>query len=210
MIRSGVNKVLIKPLKENDFIVKDGVVFYLDKSYQKEKHAITFGEIVANPPILEGHLKTTIETKVGDIVYFHYLAVINAIENKKFVETESGIIYSVSYDSLYCCKRGEEIICLNGYTLVKPKMVHEKDRIGNVFLPDSMMKKEHLGRGYVAYTGNPLKGEKRLVNPGDEILYRKSSNVPIQYDLHASLEGDNKFFRMKNDSILAIAQSATS
>lgn len=204
MIRAGVNKVLVKPLKENDFIIKDGVVFYINTSYSKEKHAITCGVVVSNPAALDSDLKTDIETQEGDIVFFHYLATINAIKEKKYFQEGDSTIYSVNYASLYCAKRNDQIICLNGYVLVRPKMVYAQDKIGGVYLPESMLRQEWKGRGMVAYVGNPLKGEKKLVDQGDEILYRKTSNVPMQYDLHASLEGDNKFFRMKNDSIMAI------
>ena len=197
MILSGVNKVLIKPLKENDFIVKDGVVFYVNTSYQKEKHAISCGTIISNP-LNKG---SEIETREGDIVFFHYLSTLNAIKDKKFIQTDDGILYSVNYESLYCAKRGEEVICLNGFTLVKPLMVHKEDKIGDVYLPESMMQKEITGRGVVAHTGS------RLVSKGDEILYRKTSNVPIEYPLHQQMD---RYFRMKDSSILAIAQSETS
>lgn len=195
MILSGVNKVLIKPLKENDFIVKDGVVFYVNTSYQKEKHAITCGVVVSNP------LNTGAETKEGDIVFFHYLSTLNAIKDKKFIQTEDGILYSVNYESLYCAKHGEKIICLNGFTLVKPLMVYKEDKIGEVYLPESMMQKEITGRGVVAHTSS------KLVKEGDEILYRKTSNVPIEYPLHQQME---RYFRMKDTSILAISQNVIS
>jgi len=208
VIRAGFNKVLVKPLKENNFIVKDGVVFYLDTSYSKERHAITFGEIVSNPSSISSDFRTDIETKEGDIVFFHYLATLNAIRDKKFIKTEGEeILYSVSYDSLYCAKRGEDIICLNGFILVRPLATYSNDKIGNVYLPESMLKKEQAGRGMVAHAGNPLNGEKKLVESGDEILYRKTSNVPIEYPLHQQME---RYFRMKNDSILAISQSVIS
>ena len=74
-------------------------------------------------------------------------------------------------------------------------MLHKEDKIGDVYLPESMMQKEITGRGVVAHTSS------KLVKEGDEILYRKTSNVPIEYPLHQQME---RFFRMRDDSLLAI------
>lgn len=207
-VKAGRGTILITPLKENDYVLMDGTKIYVDTSFNKEKHSITSGIAVSVCDVIDDSLRTTIEVIPGDIVLFHYLAVMNAVRDQKFFECDGRKYYSIPYDSLYVVKREDQIICLNGFILVTPKMEHSQDKIGQIFLPDSMISKEQVSRGTVAFLGNPLAGEQEVVEPGDEIIFRKSSNVPLEYELHQALK--KKYFRMKRDSILATSRTGTS
>jgi len=219
-VKAGRGTVLITPLKENDYVFVGGAKVYVDTSFHKEKHSITCGRVISVCDQIDDSLRTTIEVQPGDVVFFHYLSVMNAIRDKKFLECDGRKYYSVPYESLYVAKRTiqcwyppfvsgalsrleERIICLNGFILVTPKQEHTEDNIDGILLPECMLSKEQVSRGVVAYTGIPLSGEPEVVKPGDEIIFRKSSSVPLQYDLHASFDGTNKFYRMKRESVLA-------
>lgn len=201
-VKAGYGNVLIRPLQDTSIVKVLGNEVYIDTSFQKEKHTITCGEIVSVPTQIDESLRTDIETKVGDIAFFHYLSVFNAIRDDKYFIENEQICYPVNYESLYCAKRTGQVICLNGYIFVKPMAKYEHDKIGDVFLPDSMMKQEMASRGVVSYTGTPLKGDKVLCNSGEEIIFRKSSSVKMQYHLHNTF--GEELYRMKNDSVLAI------
>lgn len=201
-IRAGYNQVLIKPLQDNSVIKMGGGEIFIDSSFQKEKHTVTCGEIVSIPEQIDDSLRTEIVVKVGDMAFFHYLSTFNAIREERYYTDNGQVYYAVNYESLYCVKRGEEVICLNGYTLVRPIKKHGADTIGAVYIPEARMKEEVASRGVVAYAGTPLKGQKQLCNIGDEIVFRKSSSVKIQAPFHDSF--GEELYRMKNGSILAI------
>jgi co-chaperonin GroES (HSP10) len=207
--RATYNKVLVTPLQDNSIIKLSGVDVFLDTTFQKEKHAITCGRVVSIPTQIDDNLKTDIEVQVGDVVFFHYLSVINSLKDDRYFIDGESVIYPVLYESLYCLMRNDSVIPLNGYILVAPISKHKEEKIGNIFLPESMLKEEVISKGIVRYIGKPLKGERQLCNAGDMVAFRKSSAVPIQYTLHDSV--GEKLFRMKNDSIMGvISQKSTS
>jgi len=203
-VRSGYGNVIIKPLKDNNHVKVGGTSIFLDTSFQKEKHAITCGEVVSVTSQIDESLHTDIEVQIGDIVFFHYLCVINAIRDDKYFIRDRQPYYPVNYESLYVAKRGDKVICLNGFMLVSPIMKYEDQKIGNVWVPDSMLKEEALCRGMIAFMGNPLKGQKQLASVGDAVLFRKYNQVPLQYGLHASFDGDRKYYRMRMDNIMGV------
>lgn len=202
-VKAGFGKVLIKPLDDTSIIKVDGHELYIDTSFQKEKHTITYGEIVSVTDQIDDELRTEIEAKVGDIVYSHYLAIFNAIRDDKYYVEDGQFYYPVNYESLYCVKRANETICLNGYILVKPIKKYEEEKIGSVFLPDSMLQQEKASRGIVVSVGNPPRGRGSApCESGQEIIFRKSSSVKIQHPMHNTF--GEEVYRMKADSVLAI------
>ncbi len=207
-VKAGHGTILVKPLKANNYANIGDSKIYVDTSYQKEKHSISYGEVISVCDTIPDSLRTTIEVHPGDIVFFHYLCVMNAIRDKKFLESQGQVYYSIPYESLYVSKRNpqssDQIICLNGFMLVTPTMEHSQDKIGKIFLPECMMAQEQVSRGRVAFIGSPLDGDKEVINPGVNVIFRKSSAVPLEYGLHQSLE--RKYYRMKRDSILAVSE----
>lgn len=200
-VKAGYGKVIVKPLEDTSIVKVGDNEFYIDTSYQKEKHTITCGEVVSVTHQIDESLKTCIEVQVGDIVFMHYLSLFNAIRDDKYYVDNEQVYYPVNYESLYCLKRNNETICLNGYILVKPINKYEEEKIGDVFLPDSCIRQERASRGIVSYIGNPLKGEVNSCMIGEEIIFRKSSSVRMQYHLHNTF--GEEVYRMKSDSILA-------
>jgi len=60
--------------------------------------------------------KTTVETEVGDTVWFDFMTG----ENCDRIQTESKLYYLMDYFDLYAVRRGDEVIMLNGYCLFSP------------------------------------------------------------------------------------------
>ncbi len=201
VVKAGYGKVLVKPVGDTSMVIVHGKEVYIDTSFQPEKHTITCGEVVSVSDRIDDSLQTDIEVKVGDIVFCHYLSLFNAIRDDKYIVMDGNIHYPINYGSLYCAKRNGEVICLNGYILVKPIKRYNEEKIGNVYLPDSMLKQETASRGIVSYIGNPLRGETNYCKVGEEVIFRKSSSVKMQYHLHSTF--GEEVYRMKSDSILA-------
>ena len=201
-IQAGYGKVIIRIIGKNDVIKTGENSLYIDTTFRKEQHAITCGEVVSVSDQIDESIRTNIEVRVGDIVFFHYLSILNCIRDDKYFMYEEEVYYPVNYESLYCAKRGEQVISLNGYILVRPILKNTEEVVNGVYLPESMMKQERASTGIVAHVGTPLIGAHSLCKHGDEIIFRKSSSVPFQHELHNSF--GEKLYRMKNDSILAI------
>lgn len=200
------NHIIIKAGPENRYLkLTDDFQIQIDTSYEPEKHSVTWGEVVCVPASIDSDLQTTMEVKVGDKIYFHYLCIMNGIQQKKFIVCKGELYFIVKYESMYCCKRGEEVVPINGWMLVEPidDSLPEKTNWG-FYIPDNTRKKENKNQGIVRYMGNPLLGEKNLVSEGDRIFFVNAANVPMQYDMHASFEGNKKYFRMKNQHILGV------
>jgi len=237
-VKAGRGTILITPIKENDHVQLGDQKVYVDTSFSKEKHSVSYGRVISVCDTIDESLRTTIEVLPGDIVFFHYLCVMNAIRDQKLFQCDGRKYYSIPYESLYVAKRTimdpdrytpkemlniydttgmlpfqrksgiEYIICLNGFILVTPKMEHSQDKIGQIFLPDSMISQEQVSRGTVAYSGSLLNGEPEVIKPGDEIIFRKSSSVPLEYELHQAMK--KKFYRMKRESVLATSRTDSS
>ena len=188
-VKTGHGKILVRPLKENTSIVIGGHTFFINTTYRPEAHSVSAGEVISSYHP---------EIQCGDVAVFHYLSTLNAIRDKRYLTKGKEIYYSVAEESVYMVRRGQAIIPVNGYMLVSPLKQYELDKIGKIYLPENFSKKEKASRGIVKYLGSGA----HLANVGDEIIFRKTSSVPIQYELHQILP--EKLFRMKSDSVLAI------
>lgn len=117
------NKVLIKvhdPVLEKKSPGGIILISPTDTDWNPDVHADRYG-IVESVPISLNRKKmmwrTTMELQVGDVVWYDYLMSLNS---DSFIV--DGVEYKLmDYDYLYVAKRGEKIICLNGYCLFSPK-----------------------------------------------------------------------------------------
>jgi co-chaperonin GroES (HSP10) len=186
--------VLIKSKLTNEGLTtKSGVIvgFNVHTNYGEgfDSHvanlAVIIGEIVKIPKRLiydEDNItdsmlwKTEIEVLPGDIVWFDYLASLNCDE---FV-TEENTYKILAYDSLWVAKRGNKIIPLNGYCLIKPR---KKKVSETLYTPDD--DKLDLTCGTVSYLGrpndryiDPSDSDKIDVEVGDKVVFSR------RYQLH--------------------------
>ncbi len=179
-------KVLIKPISDNDYIKisdeKGEIKVWIDGSYEPEKHAITYGEVVLASEINEDYSKS--ELKKGDIIFFHYLCCMNAIADQKYIIHCNQLYYIVNTESVFVAKRDEQVIPLNGTVLVEAidDSLPEKNEWG-MEIPKAKRNKNHLNEGIVINAGNPLVGEEKTCNEGDRIFWRTGASVPLQYSL---------------------------
>lgn len=226
------NHVLIKvDRKQDEITFKSGVKLYLDTSFEKEKHAPVTGQVVAvpdklvysrnNPASLEWD--TEMEAKVGDQTIVYYMAAANAFTKdiSKSLEDENGNHYMfVNYQNIYLVIRGDEIIPLNGYCIAKPvmdhelKALHKKYKALNLEVPLNMRRKFSTKIVEIVYIGTPNREYKRKhlsdngikVNSGDFVSIRPHADIPIEYDIHKTLDPDQDYVRLQRTHMTALIE----
>lgn len=218
------NYVLIEPSRGNDeIILPSGLKLYIDITFEKEKHAVTTGTIIKTPKYLVFNRKraaVSVEFDVdmtllpGDKVFFHYLVSENCIKDGRYYEVDGRIYFMVKYDRIFCAKRGDEVVMVNGWVLVEP--VEEDVYKTNLILPEYLKKQVSQKEGIVKYVGPAVRSyffEPEIVEndkdakPGDRILFSPNSDIPLEYDLHASFEGKKKYFRMQRKDIFGVLET---
>jgi co-chaperonin GroES (HSP10) len=161
--------------------------FYLP--YQKEQwnkwRAHPFRNDFIYKRIHEAHAnsinwETTIETKVCDKVWFHFKALNIDCGNNE---------YYVRYDDLFCVKRDEQIIMLNGFVAI------EESPETYSYLGVDIENK--FNRGKIAYIGSPLgsyfaykQKDTDTLKVGHTVIYHKLSAFRMEVDIHNKLGKD--------------------
>jgi hypothetical protein len=223
------NHILIRLDAENDHIkLKGGMTLYVDSTYDPEKHATVTGTVFGLP----SHLtytgkanvgmpwKTDMELQEGDKVIVYYLAILNAFkpEQKRFFTKDNERYVFIPYQSIFVAIRGDQIIPINGYVLVEPCgdpwMEETKNRFKKIGieLVTNDKSNTNVSFGIVRYIGKPNKGycdygnidDGVNVKVGDKVVLRKISDIPLQYPLHAKLDGGKLFWRVQRRKILAV------
>ncbi len=157
-MQAGYNTVLVTIEKQfNDtLIAPGGMEFYLDPSYQPEKHSTIVGTVVAVPVFknLKGHW----DIKVGDKLYFNYLVVLTP---------ENRIDQYWSVDAMLCIARvrAGELKPVGNYILLRP-IIEVTEKIGSIIVPIASQKKR-LDKGTVVATN--MKGTEI----GDVVVFSK-------------------------------------
>lgn len=209
------NWCLIKPGRgSHEYISSTGQVFYIDVKFEKEKHVPVYGTVYQAPEEfvftkndpLGSEWKTTIEIIKGDTVYFHFVAALNAIDEKqkRSVVVDGELLFLIPYTSLFAVKRGNDIIPLNGLVLLEP--VTEKQKFTGKEISNTRL-------GLVRYVGSDIldyamrdmsEVYQPKVEPGDIAILDKSCHATMEYDFHASLEGKKLFYRVEKRLILGV------
>ncbi len=223
--------VLIKLDPEYDSIkLTNGMELYIDTSFEKEKHTTVTGEIYGLPKKLEYYgipnkgmpWLTDMELKMGDKVIIHYLSVIIATspENRRIVFEGNDRYIWVPYDRLFITYSEKFIKPINGYCLIEPSddpwWLETKQRLEKIGLEAVRLKEKNNTNvifGKVKYLSVPNReyvdegntDEGVDVNVGDTVILRKISDIPLQYDLHAKIDGGAKYYRVQRRNILAKA-----
>jgi hypothetical protein len=223
------NNVLIKLDPENNFIkLKNGTDLYIDTAFEPEKHATVTGEVMGLPrnlnytgvPNVGMPWKTKMELKIGDKAICYYLSVLNALRPesmKAFIEGEDRYVF-IQYQNIFAVVRQGMIIPINGYCLIEPcenPIKQElKDRMAKSNLVVVNLDKPSntdVVFGKVKYTGRPndeysdgSSDEGVGINRGDMVIMRKITDLPLEYELHAKIDGGKKYWRVQRRKILAI------
>ena len=157
-MRIPYNNVLIEPIKRDNEIFIAGKKFILDNEYLELQNITVVGKVLAVPdeiiydPKNYGYSmewKTNMELCIGDTVWCTYLSIKNSISGN-----DPKIINGnpcVPYGSIIVAKRGEDVICLNGFVLIEP--VKRDDILG--LLPPYLRESPNLNVGYIKHIGTP-------------------------------------------------------
>ena len=223
------NNVLIKLDKVNDSIkLKNGTDLYVDTTFEPEKHITVTGEVFGIPsrlyysgiPNKGMPWKTPIEIKLGDRVVMYYLAVQNCFRKEMFraiVEGEDRYIF-IQYHNIYAIVRDGVLMPINGYVLVEPCENPEwnftRERLNKLGLAAVKLNEKSnvdVVYGIVRYFGRPNdaytdgKSDDGVgVNYGDIVVMKRITDLPLEYDLHAKIDGGKKYWRTQRKNILAI------
>lgn len=222
------NKVLVKPSREMDeLILSENDKIFIDPAFAQEKHAPTRA-IVQNvcPDLnLTSMLwNTSIELIPGDEVIYSFEAAMDCIgddDSRIFIDEKMDKYFIIDYSDIFLAKRNGDIIPINGYVLCEPL---EEEITSKIQLPDFLRKTRSDKFGKVAYLGKRnteyYEGTGRMVvrqdlkdpyevSVGDIIIFDKNCDLPVEYDLHQSIEGRKKtFYRMHRCYIKAIIQKS--
>jgi len=159
---------------------------------------------------------TPIEVVEGDKVYFHYIQHDECQEDGRIVEIDGDPCYFIPYDQLYLVKREKDVVMLNGYVLVEPIGYQHHDLYSTSGLkikPTTEVGEDKPGYGKVRYTGSLNNGylgyrewvkDADVVNPGDMILFKRLSDVPLEFRYLETFDGLNRFYLMQRRDIYAI------
>jgi hypothetical protein len=223
------NLVLIKLDKRNNSIkFKNGFDFLIDDTFDPEKHATVTGEIYGLPSRLSYTGKpnigmpwlTDMELKMGDHVIIYYLSVIKAFspETRRCVmEGEDRYIW-IPYDKVFASYGEGFVRPVNGYVLMEPsedlfveEIRNRMKAVGLSYVPSGEKSNTNVSFGIVRYVGTPNReyvdemnsDEGVDVKVGDKVILRKISDIPLQYSLHAKIDGGKPYWRTQRRNILA-------
>ena len=216
------NNVLVKVKDGNDKVVlSDGTELFIDTTFEKVKHAVTTGTVaklpeklvfdMSVPPRSYMEWETDIEACIGDEVIFDYLITLECLEDptEPIIMCDGQAYFPVPYHCLYVAKRERDfhesdtceadrfpIIPLNGYCILEQLSQDQGD-----FLPDDLRLKTVGNAARIKYLGRPNRSykqpaysDKMDVNSGDIVYMERNCDIPLEYDLHASLEGNKLFY----------------
>ena len=221
------NKVLVKPSREIDeLLFVDGQKIFIEHKVAPEMHAPTRGTIVNICKELNFFAMpwlTSIEAKVGDEVISSYESILYCFNDgdtsRTFIDENNDKYFLLDYSDLFIAIRNNEVIPLNGIVICEPV---EETISASVLIPESLRRLRSDKFGKVAFIGSANKeyyitnGNKDFrhdlkdatnVSVGDIIIFDKNCDLPLEYDLHQSLDGRKKtFFRFNRCYIKAIIQ----
>lgn len=219
------NVVLVKPSRANDELLLAGgeIRLWLDTTFEPEKHAVTAGTVVKCPPsiyfnpemgadINSNDVDCDMELQEGDKVFWHYLCEAEVMENHAYVVCDRIIYYLLKYEDIFCAERNKEVVMINGWILLSPIAQEEINTF--LQLPENTVSKHSSKWAKVEHTGVPVRRYRDplhrdvkdggiKVEAGDVVLYTSESDALLQYELHASLGENKKFFRMRRCDIVA-------
>lgn len=189
------NLVLVHIFQKNvDRKTEGGIIMIseTETDWQPDVHADRVGIVKHVPSQLikkRDHLwKTTVEVKVGDMVWFDPMVAMNS----DIIITDQGEYYLLDYFSLHIVRRGDDVVCLNGYCIFD--LVHDTSMsplaidFGKLDSRYGILKYKGSCNSYY-YTG--LSDDERL-EIGDKCIF-KSPPVTLEGGYHNVFEGKEQY-----------------
>lgn len=227
--RTFANFLMIKLDPENTSIkLRNGIELYVDDTYEPERNITVTGTIYGLPSKLTytGQANigmpwlTDMEVRMGDQVIVYYLAVVNALkpETRRYVlEGEDRYVF-ILYQNIFCVVREGKIIPINGYCLIEPcanPMIEAQkkrmEKIGLELVKLNETTKDQVNYGIVRYMGAPnleyvdegQSDEGVDIAVGDTVVIKKTTDIPLQYNLHQKVHEGKKLWRVQRRNIFA-------
>lgn len=209
-MRIPYNFVLIEPIKSDNEIFIGNKKFILDNEYLELQNVTVVGKVLAVPDELiydrmdyphSMEWDTPMELKVGDTVWCTYMSIKNSMngDDPKLINGNPVI----PYQSCIVAKRGNEVICLNGYLLVSPI---KRDSFHGL-LPSYISDNPNLNVGYIHHIGTHNKDyfdnsfDDNIFVEGDMICFENVNNLPLEYETQRFFS-DKELFRMQRRDIV--------
>jgi len=182
------NSLIVEIGAQYDDTVQYGSLsIFIDPLFKPTHNARIYGLVKAIPKgkcYNEDGIEIEADVKVGDKVYFHYLATFD--ENACLY----GNYYRIPYCWVFCVVRGTDIIPIGGWTFCEKMVEGEEEfsqvEVGNVKisavtnssgLVTSIGKNESTRVAIMRHIGKPLKNINSIeVNSGEKVLIEKSLN----------------------------------
>ena len=182
------NSLIVEVGAQYDDTVQYGSLsIFIDPLFKPTHNARIYGVVKAIPKgkcYNEDGIEIEADVKVGDKVYFHYLATFD--ENSCLY----GNYYRIPYCWIFCVVRDNDIIPIGGWAFCE-KIIEEEDEfkeveVGGVKisavtnssgLVTSVTKKDSNKYAILRYIGKPLKNVDSLnLNLGEKVLIEKNTN----------------------------------
>lgn len=224
------NQILVEPIHRD----RIGNIFIPDNSDDARQYVSVIGIVKQLPEKLvysknnynSVHVKTTIELKVGDTVWYHFLCYSEAANGIDRLEYQSGrslpasfIEYEgkrhllLNYNDCYCAKRGDDVFALNGYVLAEPDE-REKTKL---ILPDR--DQTPIGLCTVLSTGHLIEeykfGMETIIPPddptivaGDRILIPMHRGNMVEKFHDDIIKGKKIYFFQRRDILCKITDNS--
>lgn len=157
-----------------------------------------------------------IELKVGDTVWYNPLCNIEAQPRSKQnhygeargFEEDGEYFMFVHYQDIFVAKRGDDIICPNGFILAEPVKDFKDSKI---ILINGQ--KSFKNRCIIRHLGNPVKEYKfgkeegvpiddLSIKSGDEVLITPNGGILLD-EARKEIDGGKSFYRFRRQDIIA-------
>lgn len=214
------NMVLVKPSRgENEYLLPNGFKFFIDVQFEQEIHAPVTGTIISVPKnIYPGDFiqpgmqwDIDMEAQVNDYCVYSYLSATVALDptSGQMIVCEGELYLLIPYEEIFVVRREKEIIPVNGYNLVKPIA----DAPASIFIETESSKGPSTVFGKVAYLSKSLirryvdgdgQPDTDNIKVGDIVTFDIGADLPVEYNLHASIDNKKMYYRIQRRNISGI------
>lgn len=234
-LKPGINNVIIKlDLSQENITIAGSKEIKIDTSFNPEQHAAITGTVIAvcdklhfNTIPGQSHSldwDTDMEVQPGDYVISYYLSSVNAMagDGRVFMDELKHKYIILKYDKIFAARRGDTVIPVNGFNLLTPILESELKGIASklkkldLHLPQQHLTLESGIYARLKYVATRLRQYRDPryrdftdeISPGDIVVIRRRSNIPLEYAYHASLEGKQVFYRIQRNFIFGVADES--
>lgn len=230
------NYLLVRPLFNQRPLNHDNMEYYVNTEFTPGKFAQTTCEIVKVCKELtpfrdksgtthEGGVQWIVPITVqpGDIALCYFFPIVNALEgtherernytNGRRFDVDGDIYIFLKYDEIFCAKRGEEIITVNGFNIAK--RLPGKYNQGGIEIPMSMdvMSDNYAQIVYPAlpvleyveenFAGIQVSEGLKPIESGSIIKCNPKMVIETEYDMKTDFFGE-VYFRIQQKDIFTV------